>query len=117
MSGRKSPSLNIKPTDPTQVKSRSSKWKAKYEIDYKPDKADHESSTESFAQVMKKHRTIPCEEGAKRFEYYFKPSDYIHNITKVMDFERENNESACAEKHGFPKPRIGRDEDESFDLH
>jgi hypothetical protein len=66
---------------------------------------------------MKNHRTIPCEENAKRFEYYFKPSDYIHNITKVMDFERENNDSACAKKHGFPKARIPREGDESFDLH
>jgi hypothetical protein len=66
---------------------------------------------------MKKHVTIPCEEGAKRFEYYFRPNDYIHNMNKVMDFERENNDSACAEKHGFPKPRIGRRGDADFDLH
>jgi hypothetical protein len=44
-----------------------------------------------------------------------------------MDFERENNDSACAEIYSFPKPRIMREDvdkikgtrtlDESFDLH
>jgi len=120
MSGRKSPSSFIRPSDPSKLNS---KVKKTYDFNFKPDKSVGNCSDESFAQVMKKHRTIPCEEGSKRFEYYFKPEDYIHNINKVMDFERVNNDSACAEKHGFPMPRIPRwlpgstDLDESFDLH